>query len=388
MQPIIAQYQQQNPGVTINYQNSSPTEYAQRLRNALASDTPPDIFRMHNTWVYMFPSLLSTVPSDVYTAEEYNQTFYPVAAKNLTVNSNLVGIPLMYDGLALYYNVDLFNRAGIENPPTDWEQFVTIARQITAPQTGALEVSGAAMGTAKNISHWPDILSLLLLQNDANPGNLNGENGQLNSNATDALTFYSLFSYKYHTWDAAWPQDSQQFALGKVGMFFGPSWEVFNIKNLSQKNKIDLNFRIIPVPQLPETNVTFASYWAEGVAAKSKNQQQAWKFLKYLSSKEVMLQLYQQESKIREFGEIPSRRDLADQFIDHPYIGAYLKQAQAAKSFPLVSSTTDMGGINDQVNKSYEQAVNVASGGTSAAVALKPTSTSIIEVLRTYGLAQ
>ena len=389
MKPIIEEYQQQNPNIKINYENSSPTEYAQRLRNALASNTPPDIFRMHNTWPYMFPNLLSTVPEDIYTQEEYSQTFYPVASKNLTVDGKLVGIPLMYDGLALFYNVELFNRAGIENPPTDWEQFMAVARKITAPQTGNLEISGAAMGVANNIAHWPDILSLLLLQNDANPGDLLAANGQLNSNATDALTFYSLFSYRHKTWDATWPQDNQQFALGKVGMFFGPSWEVFNIKNIANRNNVDIDFRVIPVPQLlPDTNVTFASYWVEGVSAKSTNQSESWKFLKYLSSKEVMQKMYQEQSKIREFGEIPSRKDMADQFMDDPYIGAYLKQAPAAKSFPLVSSTTDKDGINDQINKAYEQAVTVASKGTSASSALQPTSNAVIDVLRTYGLAQ
>jgi len=389
MNPIIEEYQQLNPNVKINYENSSPTEYAQRLRNALASNTPPDIFRMHNTWPYMFPNLLSSIPEDIYTPEEYSQTFYPIASKNLTLDGKLVGIPLMYDGLALFYNVELFNRAGIENPPTDWEQFMAIARKITAPETGNLEISGAAMGSANNITHWPDIVSLLLLQNDANPGNLLSSNGQLNSNATDALTFYSLFSYRYKTWDATWPQDNQQFALGKVGMFFGPSWEVFNIKNIAKRNNVDIDFRVIPVPQLlPDTNVTFASFWVEGVSAKSNNQTESWKFLKYLSSKEVMQKMYQEQSKVREFGEIPSRKDMAEQFMDDPYMGAYLKQAPAAKSFPLVSSTTDKDGINDQINKAYEQAVTVASKGTSASSALQPTSKAVIDILRTYGLAQ
>jgi len=270
-------------------------------------------------------------------------------------------------------------------PPTDWDQFVKVARDLTVKNGDQVEIAGAAIGTSKNVDHWPDILSLLILQNGGNPGSLAGATAQ---NTYDALTFYSLFNYKYNVWNVNWPQDSEQFAMGKVGMFFGPSWQVFNLQKIAKENNVPLNFKIIPVPQLPDTNVTWASYWVESVAAKSPNQQAAWEFVKYLSEKDTMQKMFDAQSQSRVFGEIPSRRDMAEQFQTNEYIWPYLSQAEAAKSYPLVSFTTDKNGINDKFIQYYREVVETSAKGTSPDAAFAKSAAGIQETSKTYGLPQ
>lgn len=381
MQPFIDEYEAAHPNVTITYQNSSPIEYSQRLRSALEKDEGgPDIFRIHNTWTYMLNENLSSIPPNIYTNQEYQQTFYKIAYQNFLRGNDLVAIPLMYDGLALYYNVDLFNKAGVQ-PPTDWATFQSAARAIKAPQSGPIDIAGAAIGSTGGIENWGDIVGLLMYQNQANPIN------PTERVAHDALTFYGLFSYRYNVWNKTWPSATEQFALGKVGMMFGPSYRVFEIKKIAQENDVDIDFRIIPVPQLPETNVTWASFWGEAVWNKSPNKEEAWKFIKFLSEKDTMQRMFAEQSKVREFGEPPSRRDLATEYLDHPYVGPYLSQAEAAASFPLTMGTTDVDGINDRIIKAYEPAVEAISNGTAPAGPLNGAKNNVNTVLKSYGLA-
>jgi multiple sugar transport system substrate-binding protein len=117
--PLIEEYQTANPNVKITYVKNSPQDYRERLTNALAKGTGPDIFRFHNTWVPMFSSELDNVPASVIGGGEYAQTFYPVIASDLTSGTGLVGVPLGYDALTLFINEDIFAQAGI-TPPTTW----------------------------------------------------------------------------------------------------------------------------------------------------------------------------------------------------------------------------------------------------------------------------
>jgi multiple sugar transport system substrate-binding protein len=108
--------------------------------------------------------------------------------------------------------------------------------------------------------------------------------------------------------------------------------------------------------------------------------------LKFLSSKESMVALYSEESKLRAFGEPYSRVDLAQTVIDDPFVGAYVKQAQTAQSFYLSSRTFD-NGINDKMIKYLEDAVNSQGQGVSGEAALQTASAGFAQVLSSYGFS-
>lgn len=383
MKPIFDQYMAENPNVTINYINSSPQEYRQRLLNQLASESSgPNIFRFHNTWVPMLKNHLAPIPQEIFSNQEFKNTFYPVAQSDLKRGATFVGIPLMIDGLGLYYNVDLFIEGGQE-PPTDWVNFRRVARQLTArDNNGNIQTAGAALGITGNVDHWPDILAVMMLQAGANLANPNNKTGQ------EALTFHTLFNKTDRVWDNTLPNSTLAFATGKLAMYFGPAWKAHTISQLAKQNDVNLRFKIIPIPQLPETNVTWASYWVEGVANKSPKPVQvaSWDLLAYLSQPDIMAQVYNFQSQTRDFGEIYSRMDMADQLKDHPLAGAYVLQAPAARSWFLASDTTDKGGINDRIIKYYRDAVNAMRTKSEAEAALKSVRAGVNKVLKEYGV--
>lgn len=379
MAGVIADFEKANPDIKVNYLYNSPTEYRERLSSAFAQNKGPDVFRFHNTWVPMFKNELSPVPSSVMDNATYESTFYPVAAQDLKIGNNYVGIPLEIDGLGMYINEDLFTAAG-KTPPTTWDELRKTASELTTPaqrSRGEIQIAGVALGRTENVDHWSDILAAMMLQNGAD---LNKPTGQL---AEDALTYFTLFSQSDLVWDETLPSSTQLFASGKLAIYFGPSWEAFMIKQANP----NLNFKILPIPQLTDTNTTWASYWVEGVSKKSPNQDAAWKFVKYLSGKETMEKLYKTESDLRLFGEPYSRRELGDLLKDSKYVGAFVQQAQAAKSGYLSSDTHD-NGINDKIIKYFEDAVNaVNSGKSDSKQALETASQGVSQVLNQYGIS-
>lgn len=374
---FIADFETQNPGIKIQYSKESPRQYRERLQSAINRGEGPDVFRFHNTWIPMLRLQLATVPSEVMTVAEFTATFFPVASNNLVAGSSIYGLPLMIDGLGLYVNEDLFAAAGVSVPST-WTDLSNIVPKLTVRNENAIVTSAIALGTASNVEHFSDILGLLLYQNGANLLTLTGEEAQ------QTFEFYRSFTdpaSTLYTWSDGMDNSISAFASGRVAMILAPSWRAFEI---SQMNP-ELRFRIEPVPQLQGNTVSWASYWVEGVSSRSKNQEAAWKFVKYLTSREGASRLYTEATKIRLFGEPYARVDLAQTIESDPYAGAFVKQASYARSFPIASHTHD-NGLNDRLIKYITDAVNSIATGTAPAKALETASAGFRQVLSSYEL--
>lgn len=378
IKPVIAEYESKHPGIKITYLKQSQRQYRERLQAAIRRGEGPDIFRFHNTWVPMLVNDLNPVPSTVMTSTEFSSTYYPVAVNDLVAGQTIYGIPLMIDGLGLYYNEDLFAAAGIANPPATWEELLAMSPKIAKPEGNGFAVSAIALGTTANVEHYSDIIATMFMQNGAKLINPTGKE------AEEALIFYKKFATPtdpVYTWNDTMDNCVSAFANAKVAMIMAPSWRVFEIKQLNPK----LHFKIAPIPQLPGNAVTWASYWVEGVSSRSKNQKAAWEFVKFLTSRDTATKLYTEEQKTRLFGEPYARVDLGNTLTGDPYAGAYISQAVSARSFPLASRTFD-NGLNDKMIQYMENAINALGNGSSPASELETVSSGFKQVLSTYGL--
>lgn len=374
---IVADFEAKNPKIKVSYVKQSPRQYRERLQAAIARGEGPDLFRFHNTWVAMLASDLAPVPKTTMTPAEFSSTYYPVASNDLVAGNAIYGIPMMTEGLGLYINEDLFAKAGVSEPVT-WEDVLNIVPKLTVKDGTTITTSAIALGTTGNVENWSDIVALMMLQNGANLVGLTGKE------AEETILFYRKFADPVdpmYTWNETLDNSIYAFAIGKVAMILAPSWRAFDVKQISP----ELQFKIVAVPQLPGNTVTWTSYWVEGVSSKSKLQPQAFTFLKYLTSREVVTKLYSEAAKTRLFGEIYARTDLGATIEADPFAGAYAKQAKFAKSFPLASRTFD-NGLNDKLIKYLEDAINAVAAGSAPSAALQTASSGFRQVLGQYGL--
>lgn len=373
MKEVFADFETQNPKYKVNYVQQSPEDYRERLQAEIANGNGPDVFRFHASWVPMIFKELSPLPENVMSSSEYAETFYPSAVEQLTVNDTIIGVPLMIDGLALYYNTDIFSIANL-TPPSDWDEVKAISQQLTIKSGEQITRGGIALGTTSNVEHFPEIVALLMYQNGADPENPSTPAG------IDALKFYLQFDETLGVWDDTLPPATEAFAKGNVAMMIAPSWRVHEIKRMNA----NLQFDTAPLPQLPGTErVTWASYWAEGVSAQSKEKDGAWLLVKYLSTADVQKRFYSEASKVRAFGEIYSRKDLSAEILAQPYVGAYIEDAPYAKFWYMNGYTHD-NGVNDRLSKYYEDALNA--GDSSLDSSVTTLKQGIDQVLQEYGL--
>jgi len=300
--------------------------------------------------------------------------------------SNILGIPLEYDGLALYINEEIFATYG-KTTPKLWDDLREISRDLTIVEDGQIKQSGIALGNSINVDHWQEILGLMFFQNNVD---LKNPSSTL---AIQTLNYYNSFANPNsndYTWDETLPPSTSAFASGKLAMFFGPSWRAFEIMD----NNPDLCFKVVPVPQLPksdpsEPDITYATYWVEGVWERSAGKKEAWKFLKHLSSKETLTQLYENARKTRRFGELYPRSDMVDLLSSDPLVSGFISLAPSAKSWYLASRTFDgKTGINTKLGAYLEDAITSSLLAGDSEAALATASNGIQQVLAEYGLIQ
>lgn len=380
MQTIIDDFEAKNPTIKINYKKNQITDYRTRLKSKLdklVDEETPDIYRIHVRWLPTFISNLALVPTETTTKLELDKDYYEVFKRDLKVNGSYRAIPLMYDGLSLFYNKTLIDQAGVKIPET-WAELQSAAEKITQREDGLIRVAGAALGRSDNVDHWSDIVGLMLQQS-----------GDSDENLKTVLTYYTFFNNKYGVWDESLPPSTEYFASGRLGFYFGPSWRIFDIEKINS----NLDYGVVTVPQLSSasetsgmTNVHWASYWIEGVNNKSTKQKEIWKFLEFLASKEGAEKLYTAGTQIRTFGQIPARKSLQSQMLSNVKIKPFVVAADNAWGWYLASNTFD-NGINDEMITYFADAINgMVKQKKSAEEVLVPLQSGINQLKQKYGI--
>lgn len=376
IKPVIAEYQRQNPKITVNYERKSSLNYRTRVQTQIREGVGPDVFRIHNSWLPMFTLDLAAAPQDVFTISDFKNTFYPVTADSFVKGNQIYGVPMEIDGLALFYNEEMLLGIG-RTPPKNWQEFMDTAIKMNVKDTaGNIQTAGAALGTAGNVDHWPDILGLLFFQQ---PGV--NFNNLATPQAAEVFRFYTGFvtDPRKKTWDVNLPKSTDMFAAGRLGFYFAPSWRAHELRVANP----NLKFQVAPVPQLSGKTVGWATFWGETVSARSQNPAEAWKFVKYLTSAETERLAYQQASQVRLFGEPYSQVSLSNELAGDPIVGAFVTQGPIYKSWYLSSNTFD-NGINDEMIKYFEDGVNATLAGTSPETALQTVDQGVKQVLDKY----
>jgi ABC-type glycerol-3-phosphate transport system substrate-binding protein len=133
----------------------------------------------------------------------------------------------------------------------------------------------------------------------------------------------------------------------------------------------NLNFRTIPLPQVrrddpQEPDVSYATYWVEGVWNKSPNKELAWDLLKFLSEKESLEKIYKNSTALGLVGMPYPRVDMRDELISNSILGSILALAPNSKYWYLASDTHDGSeGLNTLLDTAYKSGIDALSGTKS-----------------------
>jgi multiple sugar transport system substrate-binding protein len=324
-------------------------------------------------------NVLAPLSSEAITPDEFKKAYFPVVQKDLIADGAIYGLPQGIDTISLFINKEIFDAAGL-NVPDNWDDFIVAAKELTVKEaSGKIKTAGASLGTFDNINHSSDIIALMMVQNNVDFDTFS----TMKQNIMGALAFYTSFAtdLQNNVWDNTVNPSLYAFSNGEVAMYFGYSWDVFQII----ANNPDLKFEVAPVPNLPGDKVTVASYWVNGVSIKSKYQKEAMLFMNYLAQKDVMQKLYTEQSKTRLFGTPYARVDLAKTLESNPMVAPFVQQAAFAKSSFFASDTHDTEYI-ERLNTYLGNAIRGMGARDSGETAADTLIQGVLQIRSQYGL--
>ncbi len=330
LQAQIAKYKAERPYLTINLKQLTAGELYPRLLEALAEDHGPDIISVRNRWMRFYQpklaamppgvsdttvrvekttlgtqTIVNTVPQTLPTALQVDKEYVQAVKNDVIVDGKIYGLPLSLENMALFYNKDLLDKAGVAEPPKNWEEFQAAVKKLTKfdKKTGKILQSGAAMGTGNNIPGFEDILYILFRQSNLSFVSKTGlaafQSGAPNqaNPAISVMNFYTDFANSArdtYTWNEEMGNALDQFVNGSLAFFFGYSYHYPVIKARAPQ----LNVSILPMLQLnPEQPVNAANYWVQTVTDKSKNKNEAWGLLNFLTHSKTTKDYLDQSSR-------------------------------------------------------------------------------------------
>ena len=355
-------------GSHISYTQIDPANYKNKLLAALAAGNGPDIFEIGNHDLSQWQSVITPVPvADATTFNEVTlQNDFPtVVDQDFVSNGSIYALPFSIDTLAMIYNKDLFDSAGIPTVPKTWEDFQSdIPRLRVLNAQGQLTQFAAALGGSQNtIADAPDILFLLMLQNGTTMTSPDGSTAEF-SNGTDASSGLAAFNYylqfasassPYYTWNDNVGNSIDNFVQGKTAAIFDYSSALPGIKTKAPF----LNYGISTMPQPANATVAvnYARYNGLAVAKYSANIAAAWNFIIALTTSSTYETIYTKDT-----GTPPALRTSIASALTDPAMSVFAQQALTARSWHESNSAS----IDSAINTAIQNVLNGASDSTRA----------------------
>jgi len=117
-------------GIDLDVQVVSWDDIDQQSSTMIQNNAAPDILNLNAYASYAKDSLLYS--SDEVLSDSVKSDLLPNFVQSGTYQGKMYGMPDLSSARALFYNTDLFAKAGIAGPPKTWDEFTADAQKITA----------------------------------------------------------------------------------------------------------------------------------------------------------------------------------------------------------------------------------------------------------------
>ena len=133
---IIPAFEAENPEIKVVYESAESPDYQDKLYTQAAAGDAPDVF-----FVWWSAGLMEEgqfLALDDYFDEEYMADFYPGNIVGQVYEGKLYGIPKYVSTVAMAYNKDILDAAGVPYPDATWtwENYLEAYRATTNAEAG------------------------------------------------------------------------------------------------------------------------------------------------------------------------------------------------------------------------------------------------------------
>lgn len=339
MQKVADAYTKEHPNVSIDIQVTPNKEYFTKLQTAVTGGSGPDVFWMNgpNFQLYAANGVIAPLDDAGIDAADYPQALIDL----YTFDSKLYGAPKDFDTVALWYNKELFDAAGVAYPTAEWtwKDMQDAAAKLTNKSAGTYGIVASQYGQ----ENYYDSIA------QAGGEVISADGKTAGFDTPDALKGIELWTDMIAAGsspDAAQMTDTAPedfFLSGRAAMFQNGSWAaVAYAGNPDIADKVN----VAPLPHGPAGNQSVIHGLANVANAKSAHLEVAKDFAAFASG--------EQASKIQaEAGAvIPAFNGLQDTWVKalpQYDLSVYVDAVKTAVPYPVSKKTATWNTLESEV---------------------------------------
>ncbi len=127
---LIGRFESATPGAKVDLQTVSWTDINQKVTTLVSTNQAPDILNLDAYANFAGDDLL--LPADEVLSPKTQADFIDQFAENGKFDGTQYGIPFVGSVRGLFYNKDMFKKAGVQEPPKTWDELKATAEKISA----------------------------------------------------------------------------------------------------------------------------------------------------------------------------------------------------------------------------------------------------------------
>lgn len=313
----LAMAKKEFPNITVNLQlTSAAGDYQQKVQTMIAGNKGPDIMEVAET-LPVFADKNQLQPLDEYLDKnnvDLVKRYGDKAPKIYEWEGKQYAVPDRSGAMVLFYNKDMFDKAGVKYPSQDWtwQDFLAAAQKLTIRQGNAVTQWGYA-----GSEWWAWWLSMFY----QNGGRVLDDAGKPVVNSpenVEALQFWHDLVWKHKV--APTPRDfanfgqgvgpDQLFAQGKLAMEMTGFWNIGALKSVP-----NINWDIAPIYRGKQAATT-AFFNGLAISRSSKHPADAFKVINYITGAQAQKLIVDNAEDAPASLELLSHKD----FLDPPWL--------------------------------------------------------------------
>jgi sn-glycerol 3-phosphate transport system substrate-binding protein len=332
---------------------------------------------------FMIDSGAVTPVQQFIDEEKYDvSSLEPNISSYYTFDGKQYSMPFNTSNPILYYNKDLFKKAGIETPPTTYQEVADDAKKLT---------EGSVTGASFAIYGW--FMEQLL----ANQGKdlVNNGNGR-ESSATESLVNQEAAATTLTWWKSMVDNKSalnlgrktddtkKAFLAGQIAMTLDSTASLRGIVD-GAAGKFEVGTAFLPKPDTSSEGgvvVGGASLWVLNNKS-AEEQKAAWEFIKYLAEPAVQAEWHISTGYFPITTKAYDEQIVKDNLAKYPQFQTAVDQLHASK--PSTASQGAVMGVFPDARQTVEGAIEeVFSGKKDVKAALDDAAKQITEKIDIY----
>jgi multiple sugar transport system substrate-binding protein len=363
LQDRIAAFEKANPDIKVDLVISP--DYGTQIQSAFASGDYPEVFYVgqddFQTWRD------SGVLANGNDKIEKPDDIYPGLREAFSYEGQLYCPAKDFSTLALLYNKDLFDKAGVKYPTVDWtwDDLKAAAKKLTSGDV-------VGMSVAPDRNRWFAFFY-------ANGGQFFDKDGNVAVNskeAIDSLDYYASFVTEKigntpKALNSGW--NGEAFGQGKAAMTVEGNWAIGYLADTFPK----LNWGVAEMPTAPsgkKGTLTFTVCWGVAANAKDAKADAAWKLVNFLTGEEGAMAVAEAG-----FGVMPARASASEAWAkQHEGMEAFVKGAEYAWAPVIPLGYAD---FRDTIDKGMDGVL----AGTTSPKDLLDKAASVAEDIKKNG---